>query len=217
LQGTIGKMGTMVREAIRRLAEAIDSHNTADLARLLIDDRRIDALENLVDDQVVTFLAIHQPVADQLRLVMSILQVSNELERMGDHTKSVAKCLLAIDFHSSFDGYLRDFAGVVRQVEGMVGESLLALEHRDLVLAEQVRAQDKQVDAFCDQDLGFLVQRLKTEPELAEKLLQAAHAVRRLERIADLSTNVAKEVIFLVRGKTAKHGGVMPDTDTIHR
>ena len=206
LQKRLAKMGHLVQENLCSALAALDRQDV-DLARQAIAaDKEIDAYENTVNDDILKMLAMYQPVADDLRLVMTMWFANGELERMGDHAKKVAKIAvkLAPSPELRIPGQISDAGDVSKN---MLNKAMQCLTDSDIELAKTVRDLDDQVDAAYDAAMDMLRDRLRTQQGDVDVNLALLDVAREIERIADLSVNIAKEVMFLVTGDVVKHGG----------
>ncbi|MFW5750588.1 MAG: phosphate signaling complex protein PhoU [Planctomycetota bacterium] len=200
-------MGGMVEEAIRKVMTGLIERRQDLLDEVIAEDKRIDEWENAIDEEIIHLLALHQPVADDLRLVLMAMQVNNEMERMGDHARNIARMSRKFLSHPSMAPFYDGLARAAECVLEMVTEALDSMVKRDAALARRVRRQDSRVDELCDETLDGLVAVMQRDSSLVPFSVQAVNASRNLERIADLATNIAKDVIFLVEGQIVRHGG----------
>ena len=203
-------MGAHVEESIRKAIIALVDRRPELAKEVKAADKEIDALENAIDEACYRILALHQPVADDLRFVLTVIKVNNELERMGDHAKSIgksAKLLAKADPLPIYD----DLNAASEATIAMVSKGLDALIKRDVGIAEQVREMDDKVDDACDAAFQHVTRIITEKPDLTLYGITAISACRHLERIGDLATNIAKDVIFLVEGDNVRHGGRVPE------
>ena len=167
-------------------------------------DEEVDRLEVEVEEECLKILALHQPVAVDLRFIISVLKINNDLERIGDLTVNISRKTLA------FEGLLLvelsfELPDMSRKVQAMLRDSLDALVNFDASLASEVCARDNEVDAM-KRTVRREVERVVCEhPEQAKSLLRLAAVTRNLERIADLATNIAEDAIYLIDGKIVRH------------
>lgn len=205
LRREILSIGSMVEESITR---AIDSLNTRRLdlaAEVIAGDREIDEREVHVEDECLKILALHQPVAADLRFVVAVLKVNNDLERMGDLAVNIAKRSRYLAEHESLGSEI-DLEKMGREVNRMVRRSLDALVKTDVKLAQQVMEEDEQVDELHKETYETVRRLLKADPDSSGVAIQWLSVSRHLERISDLATNIAEDVIFLVEGEIVRHG-----------
>ena len=197
-------MGAMVEEATNKAIASIIQRDP-DLAREVMQgDDDIDRKELEVEDACLKMLALHQPVAGDLRFIVAVMKVNNDLERMGDLAQNIAERALYIASHEPIDVHL-DFTRMVERVRAMVGQSLDALVNLDPVLARKVCAQDDEVDAFNKHMFVVLQDLMYRDRETIERAVHTLSVSRHLERIADLATNIAEDIVFMVEGEQIRH------------
>ena len=197
-------MGAMVEEAINKAIASLVQRDK-DLAQEVLDgDDAIDARELEVEDTCLKMLALHQPVAGDLRFIIAVLKVNNDLERMGDHAQNIAERALFLATHDPIDVDL-DFARMVDTVRRMVRQSLDALVNQDPVLARKVCAQDDEVDELQRHMFDILQSLMSRNSSTIERAVQVLSVSRHLERIADSATNVAEDIVFMVEGEVIRH------------
>jgi phosphate transport system protein len=204
LQRSILRMAGAVEEAIYQATRALQDHDP-DLARKVIDgDTVIDRLENEVQNESLKILALHQPVAVDLRRVSAVLLISTDLERMGDLAVGIAEraLVLAKPPHRNIPGRI---TRMTRAATEMVRKALDAFVKLDPVMARTVIRLDDDVDHDNDELIRDLIADMKTSPDKVESGLALFSAVRHLERIADHATNIAEDVIYLVEGEVVRH------------
>jgi phosphate transport system protein len=204
-------MGGLVEVAIRDAVAAL-AHRRRDLIMGVIEgDKRVDAMENDIDATCHRMLALYQPVAGDLRLILTAMKVNNELERMGDHAKNIARAAAYLDDHEPLPVY-SDLEDISRRVVVMVKQSLDAAITSDVELAHEVRTADRAVD---EAHIALMERAEKLMYDNREAVSRGVHlinACRNLERIGDLAVNIAKDVIFMVSGDQVRHGGASTAT-----
>jgi phosphate transport system protein len=197
-------MGSMVEDAINKAIASLVQRDT-DLAQEVLDgDDAIDRKELDVEDTCLKMLALHQPVAGDLRFIIAVLKVNNDLERMGDHAQNIAERALFLATHDPIEVDL-DFARMVDTVRRMVRQSLDALVNQDPVLARKVCAQDDEVDELQRHMFDILQSLMSRNSSTIERAVQVLSVSRHLERIADSATNVAEDIVFMVEGEVIRH------------
>ena len=186
-----------ISEAIRTLKE-----RDLDAARAIIaEGDKLDDLENDVNDQCLRFLATQQPLAGDLRYVISIMKAIRDLERIGDHCEDIAKYTLRFGDEAMFKELI-DIPRMADMSSRMVKNAIDAFIHRDLRLARRVWKADEEVDEIFrnlhDELLDCAVKDVKTARQCIMLLFIAAH----LERIADYATNICEETVFVLEGNS---------------
>jgi phosphate transport system protein len=204
LQRDILTLAAAVEEAIYKSIRSLQERDTT-LARQVIDgDTPIDTQENHVEEECLKLLALHQPVAIDLRRVAAILKINTDLERMADLAVDIAERSLVL----STPPYVPIPTGLQRMTDmttSMVRQSLDAFVNLDARLARRVWRLDDEVDRYNDEIIQDIIQSMQSAPEMVEPGLSLFSAVRHLERIADHATNIAEDVVYLVEGEIVRH------------
>jgi len=206
LKKEILAMGAMVEESINRAISALVNRDVALARQVLEGDDAIDRKEVEVEDMCLKMLALHQPVAVDLRYIIAVLKVNNDLERMGDLAQNIAERALFLATHEPIEVDL-DFSRMVELVRRMVGQSLDALVNQDPVLARRVCVQDDEVDRLQKHMFEMLQSVMIKDPRTIERAIHVISVSRHLERIADSATNVAEDIVFMVEGDIIRHRG----------
>ncbi|MCK9460237.1 MAG: phosphate signaling complex protein PhoU [Proteobacteria bacterium] len=191
----------------RSLARAIAAVETRDVeaAREVIDgDTAIDHMEVDVEEECLKLLALHQPVAIDLRFIVAVLKVNNDLERIGDHAASLAEHVLLIEDRPAAE-LVFDFPVMARKAQAMLKQSLDALVSQDAELATRVCAADDEIDEINRNMYRAVEREIMRRPELTPVYTNHIGLSRCLERVADLATNIAQDVIYLTTGRIARH------------
>ncbi len=204
LKKEILAMGALVEEAINRAIASLANRDAALARQVLEGDDAIDRKEVEVEDMCLKMLALHQPVAGDLRYIIAVLKVNNDLERMGDLAQNIAERALYLATHEPIEVDL-DFSRMVELVRRMVGQSLDALVNQDPVLARRVCMQDDEVDRLQRNMFEVLQALMTKDPRTVERAVQMLSVSRHLERIADSTTNVAEDIVFMVEGDIIRH------------
>ncbi len=197
-------VGALVEEAANHAIEAL-IHRRPELAEQVLEgDEHIDDREVEVEVDCLKMLALHQPVAADLRYIVAVLKVNNDLERMGDLAVNVAERALYLATHDPLPISL-DFGTMGDLVRRMVRDCLDALVRRDVDAARRVRADDDKVDDINREMFNVLHGLMQSDPSTIRRAVHMLSASRHLERIADLATNIAEDVIFMVDGEVVRH------------
>ncbi len=174
-------------------------------ADAVIDDRVIDRQEVRIEEECLKTIALHQPVADDLRKVMAIVKVNHELERIADLAESIAKLKLTPEaLAADCTGAGEAMTHLAALAERAVDDAIRSFQEQDDNLAKQTWHNDQELDKVACGLLGMLRQRMLDRPA-TENLLQAIEHVRHTERMADHAASIAKDVIYLVTGEIARH------------
>ena len=197
-------LSTLVEENFVQATKAFKEMN-AEAAKLAIgNDERIDKMEIEVEEECLKMLALYQPVAVDLRYIITILKINNDLERIGDLACNIAKCTVFLAEHTEFE-VSNHFPVMIQKTQVMLEKSLDALVNMDTQLAYEVCALDTEVDElknYLEQDLITMIQ---STPEQASGLLRLLSIARYLERMADHVTNIAEDVIYSADGDIIRH------------
>jgi phosphate transport system protein len=193
-----------VEENFSRALTAIERRDP-DLAQRAIDrDAQIDLAEINVEEECLKILALHQPVAQDLRYIVACLKINNDLERIGDLAVGIARrCAPLVRLTEV--AVPSDLRLMVDKAQAMLSKSLDALMNLDADRARQVLAADDEVDALRAQVYEELAAQLREAPDLVGPLMQLIFIARALERIADHATNIAEDVIYMLQGEIVRH------------
>lgn len=197
-------VGTSVEEQIARAVQSLVNRD-GDLARRVIEgDDEIDRLEVQVEEECLKTLALYQPVAADLRFVVTILKINNDLERMGDLAVNIAKRSAFLSICPPSD-IIDDVRAMAVKAQSMVKRSLDSLVNHDAVLARQVRQDDDEVDALRDSVRQRVGAELRQSPEAAACVMKWNSVSKHLERLGDMATNIAEDVLYMVEGEIVRH------------
>jgi len=211
LKERVEDLGRTVLEAVVDATEAVMTGNLEQANRVIQGDKTIDLEEVEIEEECLKVLALHQPVATDLRQLVGILKLNNDLERIGDLAVSIAGHAGSI--HLPGDERLVDLMQrLSRRTQEMLQLGLDCLINQDSALAERVCAADDDVDQLYSiirsetQDL--LMRDAKRELAHIEGLMRFVSVARSLERVADHATNIAEDVIYMVTGEISRHAGL---------
>lgn len=204
LKEKIIQMGGMVEDRVYQATMSIINRDTALAQAVINGDTEIDTIEVAIEEDCLKLLALYQPVAIDLRFIVAVLKINNDLERVGDLAVNIAErsAFLATQPPIIFPFDLRDMA---EKAEGMLTRSIDALVNLDVKEAFLIRSEDDQVDAYNREMYNRIKDDLLNQPENINSLLHATSIGRHLERIADHATNIAEEVIYLAEARIVRH------------
>ena len=205
LKKTILKMGTLAEDRLRRACALLETSDE-DLAQALIrEDWEIDDMEIRVEEECLKILALHQPVARDLRLIVMIIKINNELERIADIAVNIAKRVATVNKCKSPDFiYVVDYQPMAAKVLEMVKASLDALVTEDPVLARTIFLMDDEVNSLRDAAYKTVVEEIGHRGDNAACLINVYLIARHLERVGDRAINIAEEIIYLVEGEIVR-------------
>jgi phosphate transport system protein len=198
-------LGNMVETAINNSILSLNDRRPELAEAVLAGEKLIDDKEVLIEEECLKILALHQPVALDLRFIVVVLKVNNDLERMGDFAVNVAKRAIFLCNNAPIPIPIEFTEKMSRCIRTMVHDSLDAMVKMDVELARNVILRDEEVDEV--NRLMFMEFRTLVESDTStiERALGLLSTSRYLERIADLATNIAEDVIFMVEGEVVRH------------
>jgi len=205
LKDRLLQMSAQAQDALDRSVRAVLQRDGAAADRVLREDRQIDALEVEIEEMVTNLLALHQPMARDLRLILSALKISNDLERVGDHAANIAGCAQRLIDQRPITPE-PEIIEMGRLARSMLADAIDAFVRSDAALGRDVCGRDDQVDALHRSVFRILLTHMAEDPHTIGAAMELFLVSRNLERVADLATNVAEDVVFLVEGKNIKHG-----------
>jgi phosphate transport system protein len=198
-------LGAKVEDSINKSILALTTRRE-ELAKEIIDgDAEIDAKEVELEEDCLKILALHQPVAADLRFIITALKVNNDLERMGDLAVNIAERAVFLAGHKPIDVPI-DFTRMTEGVLKMVRDSLDSLVKKDPSLAREVLTLDDEIDDINRGMHKILQDVMCNDPESTQRAVHLLSTSRHLERVADLATNIAEDVVFMVEGELIRHG-----------
>ena len=206
LKQLILKMGTVAEDRLRRACTLLQTMDEEEARRIMAADWEIDDMEIRVEEECLKILALHQPVARDLRLIVSIIKINTELERITDIAVNIAKRIDTIR-NNRPDGFssLVDYQPMATKVLEMVKTSLDALVTEDASMARQIFLMDDEVNRLRDQAYRTIIAEIdKGGGGGAAGLINLYLIARHLERIGDRSCNIGEEVIYLVEGEIVR-------------
>ena len=198
------EMGALVEASIQRSITAVTQKDRAAAEEVFRNEQRINQIEIEIDDLAVNLLALNQPMATDLRLIVAALKINTDLERMGDLAANTAQRALSL-MEGPVIKPMIDIPHISGLVQSMVRKALDSFVMRDMDLARSVLASDDAVDSLRTACYHELVSFMEKDPHNIVQALDLLAITRNLERIADHSTNIAEDVLFLVRGIDVRH------------
>jgi phosphate transport system protein len=204
LKQNLLRMAAMAEDAVSKSVESVMARNS-DLAReVIIDDININRMELAVEDQAFKILALRQPLATDRRLPPAAMRLPTELERIGDQGVNIAERALELNSRPPLEVPI-DLKVMADITLSMVRTSIEAFVRQDPKLAIQVCQRDVEVDLLDDEYIQKILKYMIQESRWVERLHHFIIVVRNLERIADLATNIAEDIVFIVEGRVIKH------------
>ena len=200
MQDDVLIMGSMVEKAVQRSMDALRTRDLALSNAVVGDDIAINKKRYELEEKCIHTIALQAPMAADLRIVVSILFISNELERMADHAEGIARINLMLG-DEPLSGPIGDIMLMGDKALDMLRRSLTAFVERDDALARQICDDDDAVDELYDTSYHTLIQEVIRTPQDVERITYLIWACHNLERIADRVTNICERVIFMVTGQ----------------
>ncbi len=197
-------LGAMVEERVRQAWKAIETIDPAIAAQIIKTDHEIDEMEVEIEEECLKIMALHQPVAIDLRFLIAVIKINNDLERIADEAVNIAERIATLDKHRT-EKFFFDYEPMAAETEEMLKLSLDALVNMDVDLAFKVVTMDDEVDEIHRQAYRLIREEMSGHPEQIIFLMNYYLISRHLERIADHATNVAEEVIYLIEGEIVRH------------
>jgi phosphate transport system protein len=204
LKKRILALGARVEENVYSAVRSLEERNRELAERVIEGDTEVDHLEIDVEEECLKVLALYQPVAGDLRLIVSFLKINSDLERVGDLAVNIAERALFLSTQDRPDIPL-DFMKMVDTTRGMLRMSLDSLVNRDSAAARKVLTADDEVDAINREMYVLIQDAIRKKPEQVASLIHLLSCSRHLERIADHATNIAEDVIYMVEGEIVRH------------
>ncbi|MCB0407625.1 MAG: phosphate signaling complex protein PhoU [Bdellovibrionales bacterium] len=205
LKDLLLSMGGCVEKAIDEVHEGITKKSESHLAQVEKQEKLINELHTRVDEECLKFLAMQAPVASDLRLVLAVIKINTDLERMGDQTLNI--CYNGREFlRSTIEQVPKELDSMKKEVRFMVKSALDAFVRQDVELCKKVLNHDDIVDRYRNQIVDQLKTKLKSDPNNTDAYLNLIMIAKNMERLADHATNIAEDVIFVATGTDIRHG-----------
>jgi len=200
-------LGALVEERVRMARTAIEEKDAVTAEKIIRNDFEIDEMEVEVEEECLKVLALHQPVAVDLRFLIAVIKINNDLERIGDQAVNIAQRITTIA-KQDFENFVFDYSVMMEKAQVMLKMSLDALVNLDVDLALKVCMLDDDVDEKKNQAYDRIKQAMKTDPAHIGYYINLLLISRHVERLADHSTNIAEEVIYMIEGDIVRHGNL---------
>jgi phosphate transport system protein len=204
LKNRLLSLSDQVETAVYDATVAIEQRDGKLARKVIENDILIDRREVEIEEECLKTLALHQPVAIDLRFIIAVLKINNDLERIGDLAVNVAERAVFLATQPKPDISF-DFVGMANAAQSMLTKSLDALVNLSVKLAQEVCAGDDTIDAMNREMYIKVQQAIYAHPEQIEPLIHMLSVSRHLERIADHATNIAEDVIYMVQGRIVRH------------
>lgn len=205
LKARLLEMSALAEDLVRLSVESLLARDETKTEEVISRDRQLDDLEVEIDELCIQLLALQQPMARDLRLITMTMKISNDLERVGDHAVNIAQATRHLVGEPRLTPIpsLEEMARIARE---MLSDSLDHFVREDAIGAREVCRRDDRVDSLHDSLIRTLLTYMMEDPRRISASMSLILISKNLERIADLATNIAEDVVFLVEGRTIKHG-----------
>jgi phosphate transport system protein len=204
LKGRLVTMGTAAESMIERAVKALLERDAARLPEVFRTEQQVNELHIEVDERVINLIALHHPVATDLRMAVMCSKIAGELERIGDQAVNICQNTTELLRYPPLKPLI-DIPLMAEIARRMLRESLDAFVRQDAVLAQKVLNTDDEVDAFKNQIFRELLTYMMSDPGTIPRALALILISRNLERVGDHATNVAEEVIYAAQGRDVRH------------
>ena len=198
-------LGAMVEERVRMAIKAMEEQDGEIAKKIILSDHEIDEIEVEVEEECLKVMALHQPVAVDLRFLVAVIKINNDLERIGDQAVNIAQRVQTITKKEGFD-FVFDYSLMAEKAETMLRMSLDALVNLDVDLALKVLLLDDEVDEIKKDAYNLIKEAIGKSSNHVSYLINLLLISRHLERLADHATNIAEEVIYMIEGEIVRHG-----------
>ena len=205
LKKKILSLGALVEERVYLAIKAIESKDPDLATRIIRSDYEIDETEVEIEEECLKILALHQPVAIDLRFIVAVIKINNDLERIGDEAVNIAERIQSMAKYPNISFHF-DYTEMAEIAAAMLKQSLDALVNLDIDTAFRVITMDDDVDNIQGNAYSQIKQAMREHPQEMTYLINLYLISRHLERVADHATNIAEEVIYLIEGEIVRHG-----------
>ncbi|MEP1586470.1 MAG: phosphate signaling complex protein PhoU [Tateyamaria sp.] len=202
IQAQIMKMGGLVENAIKEAAISLETRDEERAEKVRHADKAIDALEEHINEEAARVIALRAPIAVDLRLVLSVIKVSANLERIGDYAKNLAKRTGVLSQMAPVDDSAATLRRMAKEVERMLKDALDAYVNRDAELAQDVIDRDTDVDQMYNALFRELLTFMMEDPRNITACMHLHFIAKNIERMGDHVTSIAEQVVYLVTGTT---------------
>jgi phosphate transport system protein len=195
----------VVEENVQQATRALTTRDVQLAQKVIAGDQQVNRMEVDLEEECLKVLALYQPVAHDLRLIVAVMKINNDLERIADNAVSISQRAVSLaDFSNSAKNVLI-LDKMTDQALDMLGKALDSLVNADVKLARVIIALDEEIDSLHARNYELFKDQVRRDPASVDYLLHYLVVSRNLERIADLATNIAEDVIYLNEGKIIRH------------
>jgi phosphate transport system protein len=204
LKKSILALAAVVEESVKQAVIALQNRDTVLAKKIIEGDLAVNQKEVELEEECLKILALHQPVAADLRFIVAVLKINNDLERIGDLAANMAERTIQLA-EVKAKGAPFDVEAMAEKVETMLEMALDALVNYDLKLANEAIEMDDEVDAMHKDAFTAVKKQIRENPKDMDAQVNYLSISRYLERIADLATNIAEDVVYMIEGKIVRH------------
>jgi phosphate transport system protein len=204
LKKNILTLGGIVEERVHLAAKAIHDRDEGLARKIINGDPEVNRHEVDLEEECLKILALHQPVAVDLRFIISVIKINTSLERIADLAVNIAERAAFLSTQTKIDIPF-DFPGMSGKVKAMLKKSLDAFVNMDVSLASEVLGADDEVDAINRKMYKQVSEGIRKHPDAIDRLIHILSVSRHLERIADHTTHIAEDVIYMIEGRIVRH------------
>ncbi|MEA2084342.1 MAG: phosphate signaling complex protein PhoU [Thermodesulfobacteriota bacterium] len=197
-------LGEVVEERVLQAIQAVVTHDSELAKKIIVNDHEIDEMEVELEEECLKVMALHQPVAVDLRFLVGVIKINNDLERIGDEAKNIAQRIGIITKHDDYD-FIFDYSVMAAKTENMLKKSLEAFVNLDINLAFSIIPLDDEVDKIKRTAYDKIKEAMAEHPDHIGYLINLLLISRHLERIADHATNIAEDVVYMIEGEIIRH------------
>ncbi|MGB3480302.1 MAG: phosphate signaling complex protein PhoU [bacterium] len=198
------EMASLVEESITKALEALKKKDLKMASKIKEIDHRIDRFEIAIEDQCIELIARHQPVGTDLRFLIGVIKMNNDMERMGDHAVNIAGSVAFLIEQPRIKP-VSNIWSMANEVKEMLKNSVKSFMDNDAERAQQVCARDNVVDEMRDETIRILLTHMLEQPDKIGSAIPLLLVAKNLERIADLTTNICEDVIYIAQARIIKH------------
>ena len=200
------EMSERAESLIGLAMEAFVEHDRDKAETVIAADSEIDQMELDIEEQAIELLALQQPMARDLRFIISAIKITSDIERVGDHAVNIGQATLRIVAQRRAPKPTPELLAMARAAREMLSDALDAFVRGDGVLGREVCKRDDQVDALHDSIFRIQLTHMMADPRTINDSIDYISISRNLERVADLATNIGEDAVYVAEGKTIKHG-----------
>ncbi|ADE87223.1 phosphate signaling complex protein PhoU [Rhodobacter capsulatus] len=201
VQAMVVKMGGLVETQVLDAAQALEERDEELAETVRLRDKQVDALEEQINTEAARLIALRAPHATDLRIALTVIKISGNLERVGDYAKNIAKRSKVIADLPSINGSSGAIRRMASEVEGMLKDSIDSFIQRDATLAADVRARDVAIDQMYNALFREFLTYMMEDPRNITPCMHLHFIAKNIERMGDLCTSIAEQVTYLVTGQ----------------